>query len=339
VVCAGNMTMMHLLLKIDPANIRKAPYVPTTSVFPTINSQEASIETNPRGIASFLPGVSTYLGGDIVAGVLACGLSEDNEISLLIDIGTNGEIVLGNKEWMIGSAASAGPAFEGSGLSCGMKAVSGAIQKVAIDDKNEVRIDTIGAAAPRGICGSGYIDLLCQMLKHGLIGKDGRIDRDVRSKRIRRTETNYEFVIAFKGESGAETDIVIQEDDIENLKRSKGAIYSAVIALLNKVGKTITDVKKIYIAGGFGNYLNIENSIFIGLLPDTKRDVYEFIGNSSLAGARMALVSHEALERTYQIYKNITYLDLSAEPNYMDEYIAALFFPHTDIGRFPSVRL
>lgn len=338
-VCAGNMTMMHLLLKIDPANIRKPPYVPTINVFPSINAREADIDITPKGMVAFIPGVSTYIGGDIVSGILACGLSEQDDISLLVDIGTNGEIVLGNKEWMMGSAASAGPAFEGSGLSCGMKAVSGAIQKVAIDDKNEVRVDTIGASAPRGICGSGYIDLLCQMLKRGLIGKDGKIDRSIRSKRIRQTETNYEFVVAFKGESGAEKDIVVQEDDIENLKRSKGAIYSAIIALLNKVGKTIADVKKIYIAGGFGNYLNIENSIFIGLLPDTKRDVYEFIGNSSLAGARMALVSHEALERTYQIYKNITYLDLSSEPNYMDEYIAALFFPHTDIGRFPSVRL
>ena len=320
IVCAGNMTMMHLLLRIDPANIRKAPYIPTTTVFDTINAPEVGVEVNPKGIVSFIPGVTTYIGGDIVSGVLACALSEDSSISLLIDIGTNGEIVLGNSEWMIGAAASAGPAFEGSGLTCGMKAVKGAIQKVQIDKDLNVEISTIGDDLPKGICGSGYIDLLCQMLKRGVIGRDGRINRP-----------GHEFVVA--------ENIVISDDDVDNLKRSKGAMYSAIIALLNKVDKKLEDIKKIYIAGGFGNYLNIENAIFIGLLPDAERSRYEFIGNSSLAGARMSLLSHDAFKKTREIYQNITYIDLSAEPNYMDEYVASLFFPHTDLGRFPSVRL
>ncbi len=337
-VMAGNMTMMHLLLKIDPSNIRKSPYVPTSVVFQNINAAELGVETNPKGTVAFAPGVTTYIGGDIVSGVLACGLAESDEMSLLADIGTNGEIVLGTKDWMIGAAASAGPAFEGSGLSHGMKAVRGAIEKVRISKSLDVEIGTIGNDAPKGICGSGYIDLLCQMLKAGVIGKDGRINRDIKSKRVRKSDVNYEFVVSFKSESAIGRDIVIQEDDIENLKRSKAAIYSAIIALLNKVEKNINEVNKIYIAGGFGNYLNIENSIFIGLLPDLKRDVYEFIGNSSLAGARMSLISHEAFEKMSTIYKNITYMDLSSEPNYMDEYVAALFFPHTDLGRFPSAR-
>ena len=331
IFCAGNMTMMHLLLKIDPSNIRKAPYIPTTTVFGTINAPEAEIEINPKGIVSFIPGVTTYVGGDIVSGVLACGLSENKEISLLVDIGTNGEIVLGNNEWMIGAAASAGPAFEGSGLKSGMKAVKGAIQKVEIDKGLNVKISTIGDEKPKGICGSGYIDLLCQMLKAGVIGRDGKINRDLKTKRIRKAGDNYEFSVA--------GGVAITDDDIENLKRSKGAIYSAIIALLNKVDKKLEDIKKIYIAGGFGNYLNIENAIFIGLLPDAERDRYEFIGNSSLAGARMSLLSHDASIKTHEIYKNITYIDLSAENNYMDEYVASLFFPHTDLGRFPSVRL
>jgi len=237
------------------------------------------------------------------------------------------------------AAASAGPAFEGSGLSCGMKAVSGAIQKVSIGEDLNVAYSTIGGDKPRGICGSGYIDLLCQMLKRGIIAKDGRINAAAKSDRIRNTGTIREFVIASRKEAAAGRDIVINEDDIENLKRSKGAIYSAIIALLNKVDKRVADIKKIYIAGGFGNYLSIENSIFIGLLPDTDRIVYEFIGNSSLAGSRMSLLSHEAFAKTEGIYRSITYLDLSSEPNYMDEYIASLFFPHTDAGRFPSVRL
>ncbi|MCX5666016.1 MAG: ASKHA domain-containing protein, partial [Candidatus Omnitrophica bacterium] len=280
---------------------------------------------------AFLPGVTTYVGGDIVSGVIACGLAENDELSLLIDIGTNGEIVLGNREWMIGAAASAGPAFEGSGLECGMKAVKGAIQRVEIDENLIAKVATIGDRIPKGICGSGYIDLLCQMLKRGVIGKNGKIDRSLKSKNIRKTDTGYEFIIT--------KDIVITEDDIENLKRSKGAIYSAIISLLNKVEKPLSEIKKIYIAGGFGNYLNIENAVFIGLLPDADRSRYEFIGNSSLAGARMSLLSHDALMKAHEVYKNITYVDLSSEPNYMDEYVASLFFPHTDLGRFPSVRL
>lgn len=325
VMCAGNMTMMHLLLRIDPSNIRKPPYVPATAVFPTTHAAEIGMETNPKAIAAFAPGVSTYIGGDIVAGVLATGLADGEDLSLLIDIGTNGEIVLGNREWMMGTAASAGPAFEGSGLSCGMKAVRGAINKVSIDSAGAVRAETIGGARPKGICGSGYIDLLCRLLERKVIGRDGRI--------------GGRFVVCPAKGSDTGRDIVIDNDDIENLKRSKGAIYSAITALLNKVGKDISEVKRVYIAGGFGNYLNIENSVRIGLLPDIKRDVYEFVGNSSLAGARMSLLSHDAFLRSEAIAKNITYLDLSSEPGYMDEYIASLFFPHTDIGRFPSVRL
>jgi uncharacterized 2Fe-2S/4Fe-4S cluster protein (DUF4445 family) len=219
-----------------------------------------------------------------------------------------------------------------------MKAGKGAIQKVNIEPEFEVECDVIGGVKPHGLCGSGYIDLLCRMLKLGIIDKAGKIDRAIKSDRIRSGEAVAEFVVTFKADSGTGKDIVINEDDIENLKRSKGAIYSAIITLLAKVEKDIKDVKKIYIAGGFGNYLNIENAISIGLLPDIERSVYEFVGNSSLAGARMSLVSTEALARTDGIYKNITYIDLGAEPSYMDEYIASLFFPHTNMWRFPSVR-
>lgn len=336
---AGNMTMMHLLLGIDPSNIRRAPYIPAATSFPAIHPSELGIKANPKGLCSFLPGVSSYIGGDIVSGVLACGLHEAEELTILIDIGTNGEVVLGNREWMMGAAASAGPAFEGSGLKCGMKAVKGAVQKVAIDENLDVNASTIDSSPARGICGSGYIDLLCQMLKRKVIGRNGKIDPTLKSGRIRKTGTGLEFVVVFADKSEGGRDIVIDEDDIDNLKRSKAAIYSAIIALLRKIDTDVSGVKKIYIAGGFGNYLNIENSVFIGLLPDTDRGVYEFIGNSSLAGARMSLLSHEAYTKAFDIHKGITYVDLSGEPNYMDEYVASLFFPHTDTGAFPSVRL
>ena len=338
VVLAGNMTMMHLFLKIDPSNIRKAPYIPAATRFDPVNAREIGIDINQRGKAVFLPGVSTYLGGDIIAGLLACGLTDRSEMSLLIDIGTNGEIVLGNSDWMIGAAASAGPAFEGSGLQCGMKAVKGAIQKAGIQSDLSTRVETVWQDKPRGICGSGYIDLLCQMLKRGIIHKDGKINRSIKSDRVRSNGSNYEFVVVAGEESGTGKDIVITGDDIENLKRSKGAIYSAIMSLLNKVGKKSRDIRKIYIAGGFGNYLNIENAVFIGLLPDVDMGAYEFIGNSSLAGARMVLLSRDLELKAAAVRKNVTYLDLSSEPNYMDEYVASLFFPHTDMRRFPSVR-
>lgn len=325
-VIAGNTTMIHLLLKIDPANIRKEPYIPAVTAPPPVNSSEAGLEINPKGIAFCLPGVSTYIGGDTVSGILSSGLSEADELSLLVDIGTNGEIVLGNREWMMACAASAGPAFEGSGLAFGMKAVNGAIQKVRIDEKNNVHIETIGQDKPKGICGSGYIDLLSEMFKKGLMEKDGKIKG-----------RGCKFIVSPKKDNAIGKDIVIEEDDIENLKRSKGAIYSAIITLLNKVDKKLSDLKKVYIAGGFGNFLDIASAVSIGLLPDIDRRLYEFIGNSSLAGARISLLSREAFSKAKEICKNITYLDLSSEPNYMDEYIAALFFPHTDSGRFPSV--
>ncbi|MBN1526387.1 MAG: DUF4445 domain-containing protein [Candidatus Omnitrophica bacterium] len=339
VLCAGNVTMMHLLLKIDPTHIRKEPYVATVTAFPTTPISEVGIELNPKGLFFSVPGVATYVGGDIVAGVLSSGLYKEEDLALLIDIGTNGEIVLGNKEWMIGAAASAGPAFEGSGLAFGMKAVKGAIQKVSIDEKLGVACETIGSDKPRGICGSGYIDLLFQMAKRKIIARNGKIDRGLASKRIRKNEYGYEFVVAFKDESAVGKDIVITEDDIENLKRAKGAIYSAIISLLDKVGKKAEDLKRIYIAGGFGSYINVESAVSIGLLPDIDRKLYAYIGNSSLAGARLSLLSREAFLKTHEIHKGITYLDLSSEPRYMDEYIASLFFPHTDMGRFPSVRL
>lgn len=337
-VIAGNTTMMHLLLKIDPSHIRKEPYVSTVTTFPVVNAGEAGIMINPKGAAFCLPAVSTYIGGDTVAGVLSSALFKEDDLALLVDIGTNGEIVLGNKEWMMACAASAGPAFEGSGLGFGMKAVAGAIQKVTIDAAGSVACETIGGASPRGICGSGYISILEQLLRRGIMGKDGKLVTGAAGGRVRRTTVGNEFIVSRGSENGIGADITISEDDIENLKRSKAAIYSAIVALLNKVGKDIADIERYYIAGGFGSALDIPSAVAIGLLPDVPRERYAFIGNSSLAGARLALLSRDALEATNAIFRNITYLDLSAEAQYMDEYVAALFFPHTDIRRFPSAR-
>ncbi|MCX5703344.1 MAG: ASKHA domain-containing protein, partial [Candidatus Omnitrophica bacterium] len=337
VLCAGNTTMIHILLRVDPTYIRREPYVPTANFLPTIRAAQAGIKINPRGLLSCVPGVSSYVGGDTTAGVLSCGLYKEEELSILIDIGTNGEIALGNKDFLIACAASAGPAFEGSGVSCGMRASRGAIQKVNIKPKNlEVTYNTIGEIKPRGICGSGYIDIIAQMLSAGIIDKSGKI-KIGDSKRIRNSAWGRELVIAFKDETEGAGDIVITEADIENLKRAKAAIYSATAILVRHMDLDFSKVKKIFIAGGFGTYLDLENAIRIGLLPDLERSRLKFIGNSALAGARQILLSSQATEKADEIAKKITYFELSVDPGYMDEYMAALFFPHTDLNKFPTV--
>jgi len=342
VMVAGNTTMIHLLLRVDPTFIRREPYIPTANFVPVIRAQEAGIKINPRGLLACIPGVSTYVGGDITAGVIACGMSDSEDLTLLIDIGTNGEIALGNKEWLACCAASAGPAFEGSGVGCGMRAAKGAIQRVKIKrqgDNIDVTAAAIGSEPPKGICGSGYIDALAEMLKLGIMNKDGKINRSIGSERIREGLDGNEFVLVKKGETAIGKDIVITDADIENLKRSKGAIYAATMILIKKIGVRFEDIKKIYIAGGFGTYMDMEKAITIGLLPDLPREKFTFVGNSSLIGAREILLSYETMKKAEEVARKLTYLELSVEPMYMDEYIASLFFPHTDTARFPTVKV
>ena len=330
IVCTGNTTMIHLLLRVDPSFIRKDPYVPTANFLPVIRAHEAGVSINPRGLLSCVPGVASYVGGDTTAGVLSSGLYKEDDLSILIDIGTNGEIALGNKDFIVACAASAGPAFEGSGVKCGMRASRGAIQKVKINPKNfKVDIDTISNAKPLGICGSGYIDLIAQMLSSGVIDKSGKIKIENKDC-VRLGEFGREFVLV--------DDIVITESDIENLKRAKAAIFSATSILVKHMDFKLDDVKKIFIAGGFGTSLDIDSSIKIGLLPDLDRSKFLFIGNSALAGAREMLLSSQAQSTAWDIARKITYFELSVDSAYMDEYMAALFFPHTDLNRFPSIR-
>lgn len=337
IVCAGNTTMMHLLLNLDPAHIRKEPYVPTANFLPVLRAAQAQININPGGLLYCVPGVSGYVGGDTTAGVLSSGLYREEKPCILIDIGTNGEIVLGSKEFLVACAASAGPAFEGSGVTSGMRAGSGAIQRACIDKKDfSVKYSVIQDKKPKGICGSGYIDLLSELLEAGIIDKGGKIKAE--GKRIRQTDTGKEFVVCFKEETDCGADIVINEADIENLKRSKGAIYSAASILVKHLGLEFSTILKIYIAGGFGTYLDIEKAIKIGLLPDMERSKFVFIGNSSLAGARQILLSAQAMEMADKLASKITYFELSVEPGYMEEYSQALFFPHTDLTKFPTVK-
>ncbi|MFH0762934.1 MAG: ASKHA domain-containing protein, partial [Candidatus Omnitrophota bacterium] len=339
ILCSGNTTMVHLLLGLDPKYIRREPYVPTANFLPVIRAAEAGININPHWLLQCVPGVASYVGGDTTAGLLSSGIYRNKQLCILIDIGTNGEIALGGSDFLIAAAASAGPAFEGSGLACGMRSGRGAIQKLKIDPQGlKISYETVGGAKPRGICGSGYIDILASMLRAQVIDKNGKFS-SLDNKRLRDSDTGLGFVLVPKEEADSTADIVITEADIENLKRSKAAIYSAVSVLARHMNLEFSAIEKIFIAGGFGAYLDIENAVTIGLLPDLPRKKFVFIGNSALAGARRMLLSQEAVRTAAEIARKVTYFELSVDSSYMDEYTAALFFPHTDLGKFPSVRI
>ncbi len=339
IVCTGNTTMIHLLLRIDPSNIRRTPYIPTLNFPPIVRASEAGININPRGLLYCVPSVASYIGGDTTSGVLSSGLYKEKDLSILIDIGTNGEIALGNQDFIIAAAASAGPAFEGSGVACGMRASLGAIQSVKINPLDlSVSYSTIGDTKPVGICGSGYISIISEMLSGKIIDKSGKIIA-LENKRVKNTDLGREFIVAFKEESDTIEDIVITEADIENIKRAKAAIYAATAILIKHMDLEVSDIKKVFIAGGFGTSLDIESAIKIGLLPDLDRKRFNFIGNSALSGARQMLLSYQADKESEEIARKITYFDLSLDAKYMDEYMAALFFPHTNLQRFPSLKL
>ena len=336
-LCAGNTTMAHLLFKLEPCHIRRDPYIPTATSYPDITAKEIGININPEAPIYCMPGVSSYVGGDITAGVLSCEMSKKEEISMLIDIGTNGEIALGNKDWLVCCSASAGPAFEGSGIKYGMRATKGAIQRVKINSEYDVEYFTIGDWKPRGICGSGLIDCLAEMLRARIINRSGKIQENAKNPRLRKMNEGMEFILVYKNETGLDSDITISESEIAHLIRSKAAVYTGASILIRQAGLSFDNIDRLYIAGGFGNYLDIEKSIFIGLLPDLPVDRFEFIGNSSLSGARQSLLSTRDFFNAKGIAQKMTYVELSVEPLFMDEYVSAMFLPHTHAELFPSV--
>ncbi len=335
-VCAGNTTMVHLLLGLDPSQIRREPYIPACTSPPPIRAAEVGIKINPRGLLYTLPSISGWVGGDITAGILATGVNETKSLTMLIDIGTNGEIVLGSKEWMVCCAASAGPAFEGSGVKHGMRAAAGAIEKVEILADGKVKHSTIGGVKPKGICGSGLIDVMAELFKAGFINRSAKLSPEA-SSRIREKNGELEFILVPASETQIGEAIVLTRADIENLIRAKAAIFAGADILVKSMDLEIKEIEQLYLAGGFGNYLNKEKALVLGLIPDISPDKVQFVGNTSIMGAKMALLSREALERSYEITKKITYYDLITNPGYMDEFISAKFIPHTDLAKFPSL--
>jgi uncharacterized 2Fe-2S/4Fe-4S cluster protein (DUF4445 family) len=285
------------------------------------------------------PAVSSYVGGDVVAGVMGSGIYRTEALTLYLDVGTNAEIVIGNKDWLACAACSAGPAFEGGGLKFGMRAAKGAIEDFSLDPVIlEPMIITIGNVRPRGICGSGLITMVATMFEMGIINNLGKFDRDLDTPRIRENNGVYEYVLAWKDETQIDRDVVLTEIDIENLIRAKGAIYSGCMTLLTEVGMSIQDIEHIILAGGFGSYVDLEKAMTIGLLPEMDPDKVTFIGNGSLMGARMSSLTNRIRKDVVEVTKKMTNFELSDTPSYMDNYVAALFLPHTDINQFPKLK-
>ena len=331
---AGNTTMAHLFWGLDPGYIREEPYIPTLNSFPVWHAGTAGLGINPQAPVYTFPCVASYVGGDIVAGVLASKLNRSEEIALFMDIGTNGEIAVGNSDWLMTAACSAGPCFEGSGIRHGMRATEGAIESIRIEPATkEPAFTVVGGTLPRGICGSGMIDAISEMYLSGVIDQRGKLIREAAPKRIREDSEGVEYVFYEQGG----VSVALTEPDIENILRAKAAIYAGVGLLLAEVGLTMDMIERVYIAGGFGNYLNVERAIILGMLPDLPRERFRFLGNTSVAGAYLGLLSSELREESEQIASKMTYMELSVSRGFMDEYMSALFLPHTDISRFPTV--
>jgi uncharacterized 2Fe-2S/4Fe-4S cluster protein (DUF4445 family) len=338
IMAAGNTTMSQLLLAIDPKYIRESPYVPTCSQFPLTRAAYLDIYAHPSVRLFLYPSISSYVGGDIVAGVHACQMYKSSKITLFIDIGTNGEIVVGNNEWMICTACSAGPAFEGGGIKDGMRASSGAIENFFIHPETyEPMIITIERTKPRGICGSGLISIVSELLEAGVIDQQGKMNRLIKHPRIREGQDGYEYVLVWDKDSMTGEDIIISEIDLDNFIRAKGAMYAGYMTLLESVGMSFADLDRIIIAGNFGAYIDLERAICIGLLPDIDRDKFFYLGNGSMLGAQISLTDHKRFRERVKVRKMMTNMELSDNPQFMNHYMASLFLPHTDMSLFPSV--
>ncbi len=333
VVIAGNTTMEHLFAGVDGASIRLEPFVPK---FLELHDQTAGMLGLPfrEDVPVILaPNVGSYVGGDITAGVLSSMLWNSEEMTLFLDLGTNGELVYGNSDYMLCCACSAGPAFEGGDISCGMRASKGAICSCTIDPETyEPHYETIDDEKPVGICGSGIIDIVAELFTTGMVNGKGKFS--VESDRVIYDEFSARYVLATEEESGNGSEVSINETDLDNFIRAKGAIFSAIYTMLKSLDMPVEEVDRIIIAGGIGSGINIPNAIKIGMIPNIPVEKYDYIGNSSLSGACAMLVSEEAEQKVFAIGRNMTYLELSTQPGYMDEFVAACFLPHTNASLF-----
>ena len=332
VVCSGNTAMGHFLLGLCTRNIRRNPYVPATVSPPPLRAAEVGLNINPRGLLYSLPAISGWVGSDITAGILATRINEGEQLSLLLDIGTNGEIVIGNREWLVSSSASAGPALEGASVDCGMRAEAGAVEKIYAED-GRIKYGTIDDKRPKGICGSGIIDAVAVLLEQGYINRSGVFSEEEKPG-VETVEGLKRYIIAEASETASGQPVYIGESDIENVITAKAAIFAAMKILLQRLDLGFDDIERFFIAGAFGSYINIENAVTIGLIPDIDRSRFEFAGNTSIKGAKIVAFYKEALSKIDKIREDTTYYDLMGANDYVEEFQKAMFLPHTDIEMF-----
>ena len=336
----ANTTMNHLLVGVDASSVRMEPYIPSFFSWEGLTAGDLKLPAHPLAPVRIAPNIGSYVGGDISAGALASLIWNKEEMSLLIDLGTNGELVFGNQDFLVSCACSAGPAFEGGDISCGMRATDGAIEACTIDGATmEPTLTIVGEEGQKavGICGSGIIDIIAELFRRGIINAKGLFVRE--GNRVRRDKHGMgRFVLVEADQSETGREISINEVDIDNFIRAKGAIFSAIDTMLSSVDMTIDMIDKVYVAGGIGSGIDMKNAVGIGMFPDVELDKFQYIGNSSLTGAYAIVVSDPAWEKLGEVAANMTYLELSTYPGYMDSFVAACFLPHTDSGLFPSIQ-
>ena len=334
----ANTTMNHLFVGVDAESVRMEPYIPSFFRWEGLLAGDLKLPANPLAPVLIAPNIGSYVGGDITAGTLASGIWVKDEMRLFIDLGTNGEIVFGNRDFLMSCACSAGPAFEGGDISCGMRATDGAVEAVIIDKVTmDPTLSIIGDEGQKcvGMCGSGIIDLISELFRCGIVNAKGLFVRD--GARVRRDAHGMgRYVVAFPEESETGREVALNEVDIDNFIRAKGAIFSAIDTLLKSVDMTVDMIDRVYVAGGIGSGINMRNAVNIGMFPDVEIEKFHYIGNSSLTGSYAMVLSDEATAKTGEVAANMTYLELSTYPGYMDSFVAACFLPHTDRSLFPN---
>lgn len=338
VACAGNATMISLLLQVPAGTIRRAPHIAPMGLPPMIAAGSLGLRTHPEATVFFPPAVNGYVGGDITPGILATGLFEAAELTLFVDVGTNGEIVLGNQEWMICCACSAGPAFEGMGIECGLPARPGAIESLRYDpEQDETSVVTIGREPAVGLCGNGLVETLASLLEAQVIDRAGHLMTDFPSPRMRQVEGEWQFVLLWQEQTGLDQDLVLRQSEIDNLIRAKAAVYAALNTLLEELGLGMEQIKCLYLAGAFGSHLDVRAAVKIGLLPDLPAERIRIAGNTALVGTYVTLLSSQARQEVCHVARDVTYFDLSSSSRFMEEFVAAMMLPHTDLERFPTL--
>jgi len=337
---AGNTTMTHLFLGLDPASIRREPYIPMVNSVDPLQARELGLNLHPQGLIYVFPNVGSYLGGDVLAGILNSKLYRQEHLALLVDVGTNAEVVLGNSDWLLGCAGAAGPALEGGVAQMGMTAGEGAIEKVRIDPgTKELTYSLIGQGPPKGICGSGLIDLTAEMFMAGLLDLRGKFNLKVPTERWVEVDGQPAYRLVPPEETEDHRPIVLTQVDLDILLRSKAAMYTILTTLVESVGYSLSDIERFYVAGAFGNHIDPRRAIILGLLPDLPLERYLPLGNTSLKGAAEVLLDYHLLEEIKKIAGHITYVEMNVNQAFMNRFSAARFIPHTDTALFPSVRV